>query len=117
MSDLLFAGARSALAAVDKALDALEQRYAAARSAVDKANAEQGERAREIDAHKKHLAELTMAQTAEMEARRRELAGRESAVAEREKAADEKFQRAEAQMRAVEHRAADLSNRLHGHAA
>jgi chromosome segregation ATPase len=117
MSELIFAGVRSGLAAVSAALDSLEQRYTAARAATDKANAEQGERAAELAAHKAALAELTLRQRNEQEARRRELASRESALAEREKAAEEKAQRAEAQMRMAEMRAADLSNRLHGHAA
>jgi len=42
---------------------------------------------------------------------------KETALAEREKAAEELHRRAEAQMRMAEMRAADLSNRLHGHAA
>jgi chromosome segregation ATPase len=117
MTDLLFAGARTALAAAGEAIDRLQERYSAAKAATDKANAEQGERAAEIDAHKKRLAELTMRQTAEMEARRQEIANRENVVGAREREVEEKARRAEARMRDAENRAADLSNRLHGHAA
>jgi chromosome segregation ATPase len=115
MSDLLFAGARAALAAVDKAIDSLEARYSAARAAIDKANAEQGERAAELAAHKAHLAELTMSQVAEQEARRRDIANRENAVATREREVEEKDQRLTARERTLESRLSDLSARIHSH--
>jgi hypothetical protein len=67
--------------------------------------------------HEHALANATSRHQQECEARRRELRAQESDLAERERAVDEKSQRAEATMRAVEMRAADLSNRLHGHAA
>jgi chromosome segregation ATPase len=113
----IFAGARATLAAAGQALDQLEARYSAARAATDKANAEQGERAAELAAHKAHLAELTMRQLAEQETRRREIANRENAVGERERIVEEKDQRLIARERTLESRLADLSARIHGHAA
>jgi hypothetical protein len=114
MSDLLFAGARTALAAAGAAIDRLQERYSAAKAATDKANAEQGERTAEIDAHKKRLAELTMRQTAEMEARRRELANRENAVGEREREAERKVKWATEHEATISRRAADLAQRYRG---
>jgi hypothetical protein len=60
---------------------------------------------------------LTAAHEAKCAEREHGLANREAALVERERTVEEKAQRAEATMRMAEMRAADLSNRLHGHAA
>jgi hypothetical protein len=107
----IFAGARASLAAAGAAIDQAEARYSAARAATDRANVEQGERAAELAAHKAALAELTMRQVAEQEARRREIANRENAVGEREREAEAKVKWATEHEATISRRAADLAQR------
>jgi hypothetical protein len=70
-----------------------------------------------LSAHRLAMDEVTARQVVEHESRKRELAVQSAELAERERAVEEKDQRATARLRDAENRAADLSNRLHGHAA
>jgi hypothetical protein len=82
-----------------------------AQDADDKAAERWAANRAELAGHRAAIEELSARQTAEHEARKKELAVQRAELAERERAADEKFQRGEAQIRMAEMRAADLGNR------
>jgi hypothetical protein len=89
----------------------------AAQAAQDEANQRRGQLAAERAGHMAAIDEADAAHRARCAERERDLQRREAAVTELAREAEEKTRRAEATMRMAEMRAADLSNRLHGHAA
>jgi chromosome segregation ATPase len=117
MTEPSIAAARGILADADRALEQAERQLEKVRAEIDAANRAKGELVAERAEHEHALANATARHQQECEARRRELRAVESDLAARERAVEEKSQRADATMRAAEMRAADLSNRLHGHAA
>jgi hypothetical protein len=88
-----------------------------AQEADDKAKERWAVNRAELAGHKAGLDELSARQQEEHSARLQEITRREAALAERERALDAERQRIIERERWIEHRAADLSARLHGAAA
>jgi hypothetical protein len=99
---------------VIEALNQLEAKTAEHRAAVDAANRAKGELVEAAVAHEQRLAELSAAQVSQHQKRKDEIARGKAALEAERRELDAERQRVSDRERWVEHRAADLNNRLRG---
>jgi chromosome segregation ATPase len=99
---------------VIEALDQLAAKSAELRAEVDRCNKARGELVAAASAHEQRLAELSAAQVNQHQKRKDEIARGKSALEGERRALAAERRRVTERERWVEHRAADLTNRLRG---